>query len=88
MSDPAASSAVELIATAAGTLPVKLFARDEKGREADRDHPAFRLAHDEANDWTSTEELLTRPPTSRHLRIKGKAGWGTWILSAGLTSPL
>lgn len=60
MQVPAVSSAVELIAEAVGTLPVKLFVRNAKGKEADTAHPAFRLAHDEANDWTSAAELRTQ----------------------------
>lgn len=60
MQVPAVSSAVELIAEAVGTLPVKLFVRNAKGKEADAAHPAFRLAHDEANDWTSAAELRTQ----------------------------
>lgn len=60
MQVPAVSSAVELIAEAVGTLPVKLFVRNAKGKDADPAHPAFRLAHDEANDWTSAPELRTQ----------------------------
>ncbi|WP_172125424.1 phage portal protein [Devosia sp. 919] len=60
MQVPAVSSAVELIAEAVGTLPIELFVRNAKGKEADPAHPAFRLAHDEANDWTSAAELRTQ----------------------------
>lgn len=60
MQVPAVSSAVELIAESVGTLPVKLFVRNAKGKEADPAHPAFGLAHDEANDWTSAAELRTQ----------------------------
>jgi HK97 family phage portal protein len=60
MTVPAVASAVELIAEAVGTLPVKLFVRNAEGKEADSAHPAFRLAHDEANDWTSAAELRTQ----------------------------
>lgn len=60
MQVPAVSSAVELIAEAVGTLPVKLFVRNAKGKEADPAHAAFRLAHDEANDWTSAADLRTQ----------------------------
>ena len=60
MQVPAVSSAVELIAESVGTLPVKLFVRNAKGKEADPAHPAFRLAHDESNDWTSAAELRTQ----------------------------
>ncbi|MGV8832164.1 MAG: phage portal protein [Devosia sp.] len=60
MTVPAVSSAVELIAEAVGTLPTKLFVRKAEGKEADPAHPAFRLAHDEANDWTSAAEMRTQ----------------------------
>ncbi len=57
---PAVASAVELISEAVGTLPIKLFVRSGKGKEADPAHPAFTLAHDESNDWTSASELRTQ----------------------------
>jgi len=57
---PAVASAVTLIADAVGTLPVKLYVRNGKGRKADTAHPAFTLAHDEANGWTSAAELRTQ----------------------------
>lgn len=60
MTVPAVASAVEQIAESVGTLPVKLFVRNAKGKDADPAHPAFRLAHDEANDWTSAAELRTQ----------------------------
>lgn len=34
--------------------------RNGKGKEADPAHPAFTLAHDEANDWTSAAEMRTQ----------------------------
>ncbi len=57
---PAVASAVTLISDAVGTLPVKLYVRNGKGKEADTAHPAFTFAHDEANDWTSAAELRTQ----------------------------
>lgn len=60
MQVPAVASAVTLISDAVGTLPVKLYVRNGKGKEADAAHPAFTLAHDEANDWTSAAELRTQ----------------------------
>ncbi|MBJ7578138.1 phage portal protein [Devosia sp. MC532] len=60
MQVPAVSCAVELIADAVGTLPVKLFVRNAEGKEVDPAHLAFRLAHDEANEWTSAAELRTQ----------------------------
>lgn len=71
MSVPAVSSAVELIAEAVGTLPAKLFVRNAEGKEADPAHPAFRLVHDEANDWTSAAELRTQMTTDAQLYDKG-----------------
>lgn len=60
MQVPAVASAVTLISDAVGTLPVKLYVRNGKGKEADPAHPAFTLAHDESNDWTSAAELRTQ----------------------------
>lgn len=60
MQVPAVASGVTLISDAVGTLPVKLYVRNGKGKEADPAHPAFTLAHDEANDWTSAAELRTQ----------------------------
>lgn len=63
MQVPAVALAVQTIANAVGGLPVKLYVRNGKGKEADPSHPAFTLAHDEANPWTSAAELraqLTR----------------------------
>ncbi|WP_246588061.1 phage portal protein [Paracoccus bogoriensis] len=52
---PAVRRAVSLIAESVATLPFKVYDRDT--REAVRDHPAYPLAHDWANDWTSAEAL-------------------------------
>jgi len=55
---PAVACAVALISETVGTLPVKLHDRDTKA--AAKDHPAYRLVHDEANPWTSAEALRTQ----------------------------
>ena len=52
---PAVACAVGLISESVATLPFKLY--DRASREAVKDHPAYRLIHDEANPWTSAEEL-------------------------------
>ncbi len=52
---PAVRRAVSLIAESVATLPFKLYDRDT--RETVRDHPAYGLVHDWANDWTSAEAL-------------------------------
>ena len=67
MQVPAVALAVQTIANAVGGLPVKLYVRNGKGKEADPANPAFTLAHDEANPWTSAAELraqLTRDAQS------------------------
>ncbi|WP_227590634.1 phage portal protein [Cereibacter sphaeroides] len=51
---PAVACAVGLIAETVGALPVKIF---DAGKLTRRDHPAYRLIHDEANPWTSAAEL-------------------------------
>ncbi|MCT4332616.1 phage portal protein [Paracoccus sp. YLB-12] len=52
---PAVACAVGLISETCGALPVKLY--DRASRETAKDHPAYGLIHDDANDWTSAEEL-------------------------------
>ncbi len=64
MQVPAVALAVQTIANAVGGLPVKLYVRNGKGKEAAPAHPAYSLAHDEVNPWTSTAEL-TRHATLR-----------------------
>lgn len=56
--------AVQAISEGIGQLPVHVYARsDQSGKERAPDHPAYRLLHDEANDWTPASdfrEQLTR----------------------------
>lgn len=52
---PAVACAVGLISDTIGSLPVKLY--EHSSRTALTDHPAYRLVHDEANEWTSAAEL-------------------------------
>lgn len=66
---PAVSCAVGLIAETVGALPVKLFHKDSK--EPMLDNPAYRLIHDEANDWTSAEGLRTDLTADALLNDKG-----------------
>lgn len=68
---PAVACAVGLIAETTGGLPFKMFARDDKS--ALTDHPAYRLIHDEANPWTSAEELREQITTDALLRGNGYA---------------
>ncbi|TCM57836.1 HK97 family phage portal protein [Rhizobium sp. PP-F2F-G48] len=55
MEVPAVSCAVGIIAEKIGDLPAKLFAHGTK--ETNRDHPAYKLIHDEANGHTSAAKL-------------------------------
>ncbi|ODN68854.1 phage portal protein [Methylobrevis pamukkalensis] len=51
--------AVETIAETIGQLPVHVYARDASGaKERAPDHPAYRLLHDEANDWTPAPAMF------------------------------
>ena len=68
---PAVACAVSLIAETIGALPVKLYDRQTKG--ALTDHPAYRLVHDEANEWTSAEELRESLTTDALLHGAGHA---------------
>jgi HK97 family phage portal protein len=54
---PAVACAATLIATAVGTLPVKVFSSGDGGKRATPDHAAYRLVHSEANEWTSAGAL-------------------------------
>lgn len=55
---PAVACAVALISETTGALPCKLFTSETK--ETARTHAAYRLIHDEANEWTSASELRTQ----------------------------
>lgn len=57
---PAVYSAIALITGAIGSLPAKVFEAADSGKRTAKDHSAYRLVHDEANDWTSAGELRAR----------------------------
>ncbi|UVC10191.1 phage portal protein [Rhizobium sp. TH2] len=52
---PAVACAISLISDTIGSLPAKVYQRDTKATA--REHPAYKLVHDEANDWTSASQL-------------------------------
>ncbi len=54
---PAVFSSVALISGALGSLPAKVFVSTPSGKRTAKDHPGYRLVHDEANDWTSAGKL-------------------------------
>lgn len=56
---PAVLQAVRLISENIGTLPCKLYRETDAGKEAAKDHSAYRIVHRRANEWTGTGELRT-----------------------------
>lgn len=75
MSVPAVRAAVMLLATSVGSLPFKLYERDEDGdgKSVKRDHPAYKLVHDEASDECSAEEFRTQLTADAILHTYGYA---------------
>lgn len=68
---PAVACAVGLIADTIGSLPVKVYQREDK--QAADNHPAYSIVHDVANDWTSAEQLRTDLTTDALLTGNGFA---------------
>ena len=68
---PAVAAAVGLIAETVGNLPIKLH--DRETRLALKDHPAYRLTHEDANPWTSAEALRVQLTTDALLHGDGFA---------------
>ncbi len=62
MKVPAVNCAVRTIAETVATLPAKVFKVDGESKDADPEHAAYPLVHDDANDWHSAgkvRELVT-----------------------------
>lgn len=51
------AAATGIISSTLATLPAKVFIRTGDGKEPDSKHPAYKLVHDDANDFTSAGEL-------------------------------
>ena len=68
---PAVACAVSLIAETTGSLPVKLYRSTDKATA--REHPAYKLIHDESNDWTSAGQLRVDLTTDALLHGNGYA---------------
>jgi hypothetical protein len=49
--------AVRLIAENCGSTPVKAYRHLADGKEAAKNHPAYRIVHRAANEWTSAAEF-------------------------------
>lgn len=56
---PAVLQAVRLISETIGSLPCKVYHETDAGKEATKDHPAYRIVHRRANEWTGAGELRT-----------------------------
>ena len=54
---PAVLQAVRLISETIGSLPCKLYRETGDSKEAAKDHPANKITHSRANDWTSAGQL-------------------------------
>jgi HK97 family phage portal protein len=68
---PAVSCAVGIISENVGDLPAKLYKIGTK--ETAREHPAYKLIHDEANEWTSAAQLRTALTVDALLHSNGYA---------------
>lgn len=68
---PAVACAVSLISETIGSLPFKLYDRETK--DSLKDHPGYRLIHDEANPWTSAAELREKLTADALLHGAGHA---------------
>lgn len=56
---PAVLQAVRLISETIGSLPCKVYRETAAGKEAAKDHSAYRIVHRRANEWTGAGELRT-----------------------------
>ncbi|ATU92016.1 phage portal protein [Phyllobacterium zundukense] len=54
---PAVLQAVRIISENTGSLPCKVYRKTDDGKEEANDHPAYKLVHRFANDWTSAGKL-------------------------------
>ena len=68
---PAVYAAVSLVADAVGALPLKVFARTERGKQEDPRHPLSVLLHQLPNPEMTAIEL--RSALQGHLMLRGNA---------------
>ncbi|BCH60405.1 head HK97 family portal protein [Agrobacterium vitis] len=57
MQVPAVLQAVRLISENVGSVPCKLYREVEDSKEPAKNHPAHKITHSRANDWTSAGQL-------------------------------
>jgi HK97 family phage portal protein len=68
---PAVYACVHVISETVGQLPLKLYARTEKGRRVADDHPLYLLLHDLPNPEMTAIQF--REVVTRHLAMWGRA---------------
>lgn len=77
---PAVAAAVRTISEAAACLAVKVVEIADDGTETEvTDHPAAALLKHDANDWTSSFELIRSLVVDALTRDQGGVGWVNWI---------
>lgn len=59
LSVPAVLQAVRLISENIGSTPIKLYKNVDGSKEAAKEHSAYRITHDRANEWTGAGKLRT-----------------------------
>ncbi len=73
-------AAVQAIAEPIGQLPVHVYRRTGDTKERDRKHPAYKLLHDQANDWTSAGTF--REEVTRDALLYPHGGFGFIVRNA------
>ena len=64
--------AVSLLAQTYASLPLGVYRElDDGGKQADRDHPLYRILHDQPNRWQTSFEW--REMMAGHLALRGRA---------------
>lgn len=77
---PAVAAAVRTIAEAAASLSFRVVSIADDGTETDdSSHPAHALLSGEANDWTSSFELIRALMVDALTRDAGGLAWVNWI---------
>lgn len=77
---PAVAAAVRTIAEACASLNRKVVAVADDGTETDdRSHPAHALIAGEANDWTSSFEMVRAVVVDALTRDAGGLAWVNWL---------
>ncbi len=77
---PAVAAAVRTISEACASLACRVVEIDGNGTETvNRDHPVNALISDEANDWTSSFELIRTLVVDALTRDQGGLAWVNWL---------